>query len=288
MLNKYGVKRLAQKQKKEVRRRFCRVLGVTVFFGFVIFSNAQVSNVTSKTRSLVKNQKGSHTKKRTIPLSLVPAKPTSNWRLLWWNERHRKIVKRVQKARPELIMIGDSLVHAWETQGKEVWDKYYKPYHAMNLGFGRDRTEQVLWRIQHGEVDHISPKVVVLLVGTCNTTKGRSINETVAGIEDILQELKKRLPKSRILLLALFPRGRTAKNHFREINDEINRRIASFADQKQIFFLNLSLRFLNKQKFLPTQIMPDSLLLNATGYKIWAEAMAPTLNRLMHLPPLKK
>jgi len=263
---------LARKQKKEESRSRCWVFGWVVFIWAGMLFGAQATDVSLE-------------KKQSV---LVPAKPTSNWRLLWWNERHKKALQRVRKGNVDLVMMGDSITHAWETQGKEVWKTYYKAYHAVNLGFGGDQTEQVLWRIQHGEVGHISPKVLVLLVGTCNTTKKRPVNETVAGIREIVQELEKRLPQTRILLLAIFPRGRTAKNHFREVNDEINRRIATFADQKQIFFLDLSLRFLNKQKLLPKQVMPDFLHPNATGYKIWAEAMAPTLNHLMKLPPLKK
>ncbi len=69
----------------------------------------------------------------------------------------------------DLLWIGDSITHGWEEKGKAVWEKYYAPRHSFNIGYSGDRTEQVLWRLENGEIDGIAPKVVVIMIGTNNT-----------------------------------------------------------------------------------------------------------------------
>ena len=201
--------------------------------------------------------------------------------------RHRdklaEIARRRTAGEPTgLVFIGDSITHGWENDGKPAWDAHYAPHHALNLGYGGDRTENVLWRLQHGEVDGIEPKVAVLMFGTNNT--GHRLEDpalTVAGIERNLAELKKRLPRTRILLLAVFPREEKPDGVLRKINEEINRMLPRLADGKQVHFLNINQAFLQPDGTLSKEIMPDLLHPNARGYAIWAAAMQPELERLM-------
>jgi lysophospholipase L1-like esterase len=125
-------------------------------------------------------------------------------------------------------------------------------------------------------------KVAVLMFGTNNT--GHRLEEpalTVAGIARDIEELKKRLPRTRILLLAVFPREEKADGALRKINDEINRMLARLADGKQVYFLNINHAFLQPDGTLSKDIMPDLLHPNARGYQLWADAMQPELERLM-------
>jgi len=213
----------------------------------------------------------------------TPQRQTAAWAQSWWSQRHEEKLKEKETLeRVDLVMIGDSITHGWETGGKEVWDKYYAERHALNLGFSGDRTEHVLWRLQHGAVDGIAPKLAVVMIGTNNAGHRQDKPEhTAAGIEAILAELKERLPKTKILLLAIFPRGATSQDPLRKINDATNERIRQLADGQHVFYLDINRSFLDEDGRLPTSIMPDLLHPEARGYQLWAEAMEPTLERLL-------
>ena len=215
--------------------------------------------------------------------ALQPAVQTAAWAKPWWLPRHeQKLAEKAKMGQVDLLMIGDSITHGWETKGKKVWEQFYGSRHALNLGFSGDRTEHVLWRLEHGEVDGISPKLVVLMIGTNNTGHRQDPpKETAAGIKAIIDQLRARLPKTKILLLAIFPRGRDANNRLRKINEAINNIIQGFADNKTVFYLNINDKFLEPDGTLPKSIMPDLLHPNADGYRIWAEAMEPTIRKLM-------
>jgi beta-glucosidase len=178
-------------------------------------------------------------------------------------------------------MIGDSITQGWENEGKAVWEKYYAKRNAVNLGYGGDRTENVLWRLQHGEVDGISPKVAVLMIGTNNT--GHRMEKpqyTAIGIRTILDELRTRLPETKILLLGVFPRDELPDTPMRKINNEINRMIVDYADDQHIFFLDIGREFLDADGKLSREVMPDVLHLNEASYATWANAMEPALQEL--------
>ena len=277
---------LSTLKPKQSRTRLGQFVGIVL-----LLSGTALWAQTNETATIKQNKtetvKKENSNKSARASSVTPAKPTNKWTKVWWTDRHKEKVERIKKGNVQLLMIGDSITHAWETHGKRIWAKYYKTRNAVNLGFSGDRTEHVLWRIQHGEVDHISPKVVVLLIGTNNTAGKDSAKKTFAGINAIVKELKTRLPTTRILLLAIFPRGEKPNTPLRKRNDKVNLKMAKLADQKQIFFLNINARFFNKQKKLPPEIMPDFLHPNERGYRVWAEAMEPTLKRLMAMPSLK-
>ena len=215
--------------------------------------------------------------------ALQPEVQTAEWAVKWWMPRHeQKLKERDEMEKVGLLMIGDSITHGWEGGGKAVWDKYYAKRNAFNIGFSGDRTEQVLWRFDHGEIDGISPKAAVVMIGTNNTGHRQDDpDETAAGIKAILDELGEKLPETKVLLLAIFPRGASPDDNLRKINDAINEHISKFADGKRVFYLDISNEFLEDDGTLPKSIMPDLLHPNAEGYEIWAKAMEPTLAKLM-------
>jgi beta-glucosidase len=210
----------------------------------------------------------------------------------WWMPRHQAVLERVAKGNIDLLMIGDSITHGWENSGKAIWDKYYAPRNAANLGFSGDRTEHVLWRLQNGEVDNICPKLVVLMIGTNNSGGDQYTPEQIAdGIKAIVCTLRTKLPETKILILAIFPRGDAAQRADKEGNADFNAQWAKndkaselaskLADNKMIFFKDINKAFLNDQRVLTRDVMPDLLHPKEAGYQLWAEAMEPTLAKLM-------
>ena len=219
------------------------------------------------------------------PTSVIPAQQTAKWAVRWWMKRHdEKIAERKKMEKVDLLLVGDSITHSWENKGKAgpVWEKYYAKRNALNIGFSGDRTEHVLWRLQHGAVDDISPKLAILMIGTNNAGhRKEDPKDTALGVQAILEEMKTRLPKTKILLLAIFPRGKDANDPLRKLNEGTNKIIQDYADDKVVFFLNINDKFLEKGGVLPKTIMPDLLHPNKKGYEIWAEAMEPTVKELM-------
>ncbi len=215
-------------------------------------------------------------------VSVTPSMLNEWWALSWWQPRHEQKLKDI-KARPiDLVFIGDSITEGWEKSGVPVWDKYYGKRNAIALGFSGDRTENVLWRLQHGEVDGINPKLVVMMIGTNNTGFRREEPASTAkGVHKLLEELKTRLPNTKILLVSIFPRDHVPGTLLRNINDEINKIIATYADNKQVFYTDIGAKFLDAQGQLSTDIMPDLLHPNEKGYEIWASAIEPQVKQLM-------
>ncbi len=218
-------------------------------------------------------------------LAITPAPLDAQWARSWWLPRHRHKLVEAAASDPQIVFLGDSITQGWEAGGNDAFAQHFGQWRTLNLGFGGDRTENVLWRLQHGAVDAISPELVVLMIGTNNT--GHRQDEpahTAAGIEKILQELRARLPESRILLLAVFPRGAEADNLLRRINDDINQRIRHFADNEYVFFADLNAVLLDAQGRLPEAIMPDLLHPNALGYERIASALAPRIRAVVGDP----
>lgn len=179
-------------------------------------------------------------------------------------------------------MIGDSITQGWSGEGQRVWDRYYVQRRAMNLGFNSDRTEQVLWRLLHGEIDGLHPKVAVVMIGTNNSgTRKDPPEETAAGVQAIVTLLRDRLPEMKILLLGIFPRAATANDSLRHLNNAINDRLRKFAADPLVVYLDLGYLFLDREGRLRQDLMPDLLHPNELGYYLWAEGMEAQLKLLL-------
>ncbi|MDG3003758.1 platelet-activating factor acetylhydrolase IB subunit [Paludisphaera mucosa] len=203
----------------------------------------------------------------------------------WWKQRHETYLGEVKKAREakgvDLLFLGDSITEGWG--GNDVWKKHYAPRKALNLGIGGDQTQHVLWRIQNGEIDGIKPKAVMLMIGT-NNSASSSADEIAAGVEAIVAELKTRLPESKILVLGVFPRGQKPDATRKKLQD-VNARISKLDDGKKVFYLDIGKSFLEKDDTISKEIMPDYLHLSGKGYELWAEAVEPTLRKLLGEKP---
>jgi lysophospholipase L1-like esterase len=192
----------------------------------------------------------------------------------WWRKRQAKINARVKQGHVALIFVGDSITQGWEGAGKEVWKEFYGKRHAANLGIGGDQTQHVLWRLDHGNIAGISPKLAVVMIGT-NNAAGFPPREIAAGVRAIVKKLRKDLPRTKVLLLAIFPRGPNPADHLRQVVNKTNALICKLDDGRMVRYLDIGREFLEKDGTLSRGIMPDLLHPNAKGYRIWAKAIEP-------------
>ena len=235
-------------------------------FGFVASASAQATKTEVKKKEVAKKPES----------ATIPAPRTGPWM-----NRHETHLERVKPGNAELIFIGDSITQGWEGSGKEVWERYYGERKAVNLGIGGDRTQHVLWRLENGEVKGIKPKAAVVMIGT-NNLSANSPDEIVQGVTEIIKSLRDKLPTTKILLLAIFPRGAEPTNPSRDKIKAINAKIAKLADDKHVVYLDIASTFLKPDGTLTKEIMPDFLHLSSLGYRLEADAIEPTLWKLLN------
>ena len=151
----------------------------------------------------------------------------------------------------------------------------------MNLGISGDRTQHVLWRLDNGNVKNISPKVAVVMIGTNNSGEGRNTaEEMIDGVTAVVDKLHAKLPKTKVLLLDIFPRGQRINAQRGKIL-QVNQVLSRLDKRPNVTFLRIGQKFISADGSIAKDIMPDFLHLTPKGYAIWAEAIEPTLARLM-------
>ena len=185
-----------------------------------------------------------------------------------------------------LLFVGDSITDGWRNfgprGGRDVFERSYGRYRPLNIGIGGDRTQHVLWRLDADEVEGISPKVAVLMIGT-NNLGSNSNEEIVAADAKIVEALRHKLPNTKVLLLGIFPRDAKPDTNNRNRIKAINAELAKLDDGGQkVKYLDIGEKFLEPDGTLPPDgTMSDALHPNAKGYQIWADAMQPALEELM-------
>jgi beta-glucosidase len=206
----------------------------------------------------------------------------------WWANRflsrHREIENL--KGKPvDVVMIGDSIVHFWEKYHKASWDRFVANRTVLNLGYGGDHTETVLWRIDHGELDGYEAKVVVLMIGTNNNAGRNTKPENVAeAIELIIARIREHQPKATIVLHPIFPRGSAAQPErhagARSRNEKTNELLKKFVEKDgKVVWIDFNDKLVDETGWVPKSIMTDALHPTAAGYDIWAEALAPVIGK---------
>ena len=198
-------------------------------------------------------------------------------------KRHEGFLKELKEKNGKvgLLFVGDSITDGWRGRGKEVFEKTYAKDEPFNIGIGGDRTQHVIWRLEHGEVEGISPKVAVLMIGT-NNLGGNTNEEIVKGVTKVVTTLHEKLPTTKVLLLGIFPRGNMANDPNRARIKNINEELAKLDDAgKTVKYLDIGAKFLTDDGTLTREIMPDFLHPNEKGYQIWADATQSTLDELM-------
>ncbi len=227
----------------------------------------------------------SNTLTENVNTAVIPTEKNNEW----WLGRHNQKLEEIKgsKKSTQIVFLGNSITNNLDRPGyHEIWEKFFGKYNPLYLGYSGDRTENVLWRIEHGEIDGIHPKLLVLLIGTNNTDCANypttNTGEEVAeGIIAICREVQKRLPETKILILKIFPFGKNAINKRRSDNDEASRIASKIADNKTIFYADLNNAFLYPDGTIDTSIMPDFLHPSVAGTWVWAKNLYPVIEEIL-------
>lgn len=202
--------------------------------------------------------------------------------------RQAQVLQRAKDApgNYDIEFIGDSITQGWEGAGKNVWQELGGKYKIINMGVGGDRTEHVLWRFEQGQLDGIKAKVAVVMIGTNNSNKNKDGSDTYSdaeileGVTAIVNQIRARQPDTKILLLGIFPRGKTF-NAQRGRLLEINQALAKLDDGSHVFFLDFGSQFIEDNGNISPDMMKDALHPGEAGYRVWASAMQPKLKELL-------
>ncbi len=210
-----------------------------------------------------------------------------------WYARHADELKTGPAVNPEVVLIGDSITHFWggepksvNPRGPKAWASVFGGRRVLNLGFGWDRTQNVLWRLDHGEFDGLHPRVVILNIGTNNTSgtsnaRQNTPAETAEGVRAVCDRVRAKAPNAKIILMAVFPREEKPDHPRRAQIAEINRRLAELGKTPGITFLDIGPKMLSPDGTISREIMSDFCHPTEKGYQIWADALKPLLQNML-------
>jgi lysophospholipase L1-like esterase len=225
-----------------------------------------------------------HAADTNAPATTIPS--DSNYRAHYaWNQGCERRVAAMQGKPCDIIFIGDSITDnftgrptpTWGSVGGTVWDKYYANRNALNFGVGADKTQDVLWRLDHMDIKEFKPKVAVVLIGTNNNKN--SPEDIAAGVKAVVEKTERTFPMAKIILISILPNARAT-----EKMADANNIIQTFGDNQTVFYFDLASKMTpagNSWKGLG----PDRLHLLPEGYELWASSMEPLLDRLLANKP---
>lgn len=208
-----------------------------------------------------------------------------------WENRHEAVMKIKDALKPEIVLIGDSITHFWGgepdggrmgNRGRESWAALFGERKVMNIGFGWDRTQNVLKRIELGELDGIDPKWIVIHIGTNNLSstphyRDGTPAQIAEGIAAVVERAQAKCPHAQVILMAVFPREKGATNPQRERIAQINKLLSPLTQKPRVTLLDITGKWLAPDGSVSTELMPDSLHPNEKGYTVWADALRPLL-----------
>ncbi len=199
-----------------------------------------------------------------------------------WYALHRSYVARARAGNVPLLFLGDSLMYGWLVDGIASWKAAFVPLGAEDFGIGGDRTSDIVWRIRHGELDGISPRLAVLSIGTNDLGQGRGVDATVAGVAACLRAIHLKLPETRVVLIGILPRGGGPSEPIRRAVAAANARLARLADGKRVLYYDSGATFIAPGGTLrPELYHRDRLHLSGGGYRAWAGVLRPKVAALM-------
>lgn len=212
---------------------------------------------------------------------------------------HGQLLQKKTQGKIDVYFVGDSITRRWgATDYPKLlanWNKHFHGWNAANFAWGGDTTHNILWRLEHGELDGLSPKVIVVQGGTNNlpwsgAADPSKVDDVVEGIGAILDRIHSESPDSTVVLTGVFPRSQNVA--LKPAIDEINERLASFATGDRVRFLNINGQLAGADGKLIGGVSTDGLHLEEQGYDIWATALKPILTEVLgppasddHAPP---
>lgn len=200
----------------------------------------------------------------------------------WPLRRLAKIDEAVKTTPHRVLFLGDSLVEHFDIgAGAAIWRAQMAPRGVLDAGIAGDRTENLLWRLDRGNLDGPPPRAAIVLIGTNDLSYHRSAAETADGVRAVLLKLRESLPQARILLLGLWPRGGAADSPYRTEIAEVNRRISTCADGRSIVYADIGRVLLDRDGTLSPEIAPDRLHPSTEGYARLAPRLGAEIDRLL-------
>ena len=195
--------------------------------------------------------------------------------------RHEYHLEQIRKGPLDVIFFGDSIARGWEDH-EDLWQQHFAPRHCGLFAASHDTTSNLLWRIDHGELDNVTPKLVIVLIGTNNRKDTSQTAEDIAkGIRTILDRIREKQPQAKILLLGILPQGHRPSASSRIMLDRVNRLISQFSDGKNVFFRDHGPFLLEADGQLSVAVSPDGTHLSRLGYERWAAPMEADLKKLL-------
>ena len=209
---------------------------------------------------------------------------------------HQELVGKARSGHIDLYFAGDSITRRWGTSDVayrtfyENWRRNFFGWNAANFGWGGDTVQNVLWRMENGELDGVNPKMIVLMAGTNNVGKEAPrgdndprVQEVTQGVERIIQVFREKAPEAVIVLMGITPRNDNPA--VMPIIDGINENIAKMGDGKRIRYVNINSKLVDQHgKFLPGMANEDGLHLDVGAYQVWADAIKPILTEVLGEP----
>lgn len=190
-----------------------------------------------------------------------------------WYARHQEVLKLKNERKPEIVLIGDSITHFWggdpqySNRGIDSWNNLWKGKNVLNLGYGWDRIENVLWRVRHDELDGYEAKTIVMMIGTNNL--GRDSNDRiVAGINELVDEIHARQPKARLYVCGILPR-----NGMESQVELINEMLRKCLHTDYATYIDMTSLMVGPDGKIIKEYFSDGLHPNAVGYEKFAEML---------------
>jgi lysophospholipase L1-like esterase len=213
---------------------------------------------------------------------------------------HEQLVTKARTGGIDLYFLGDSITRRWGctdatwAANYANWKKNFFGWNAADFGWGADSIQNMLWRIQNGELDDVNPKVIVILGGTNNigTKHGsdQKIADILKGFDALIQTCREKAPHAKIILTAIFPRNDSLEV-WPDIQ-QVNEQLAQRADGKDIYYLNINDKLADADGKLFPGMTIDKLHPTPAGYQVWADGLRPLLTELLgppaqtdHAPP---
>ena len=213
--------------------------------------------------------------------ALLPLTQNRDWKSYDWVVRHEQILalNKPGAIRADVVFLGDSITHFWSGEpkakrvaGKDSWEKWIAPHHPINLGYGWDRTENVLWRLRHGEVAGLKPKAFVVLIGTNNLSGINNVEDTVEGVAEVCREIRRQSPQAKVLLLAILPRQAKPDATRQRVTDA-NKLLKAQAPQIADAYVDLTDKLVEADGSILKETMGDYLHPTNKGYEVMGAAI---------------